>query len=41
MTTTQADPEALKPILRDIGQGPTQGRNRAWTRSLDTPAART
>jgi hypothetical protein len=21
------DPEALKPLLRDIGQGPTQGRN--------------
>ncbi len=27
MTTAQADPEAIKPLLRDLGQGPTQGRS--------------
>ena len=27
MTTTHADPEALKPLLRDLGQGPTRGRS--------------
>ena len=27
MTTTHADPEAIKPLLRDLGQGPTRGRS--------------
>ncbi len=27
MTTAHADPEAIKPLLRDLGQGPTQGRS--------------
>lgn len=29
MTTTHVDPEALKPLLRDLGQGPTRGRSLA------------
>ena len=27
MTTTHVDPEAIKPLLRDLGQGPTRGRS--------------
>ena len=27
MTTTDADPEAIKPLLRDLGQGPGRGRS--------------
>ncbi|MGB2693739.1 MAG: anthranilate phosphoribosyltransferase [Dehalococcoidia bacterium] len=27
MTTARTDPEALKPLLRDLGQGPTRGRS--------------
>ncbi|MEX0785415.1 MAG: anthranilate phosphoribosyltransferase [Dehalococcoidia bacterium] len=27
MASTQPDPEAIKPLLRDIGQGPTRGRS--------------
>ena len=27
MTTTHIDPEAIKPLLRDLGQGPTRGRS--------------
>ncbi len=27
MTTAHADPEAIKPLLRDLGQGPTAGRS--------------
>ena len=27
MTTVHIDPEAIKPLLRDLGQGPTQGRS--------------
>ena len=27
MTTAHVDPEAIKPLLRDLGQGPTRGRS--------------
>jgi anthranilate phosphoribosyltransferase len=27
MTTAHADPEAIKPLLRDLGQGPSRGRS--------------
>lgn len=27
MTTARSDPEAIKPLLRDLGQGPTRGRS--------------
>ena len=27
MTTAHIDPEAIKPLLRDLGQGPTRGRS--------------
>lgn len=27
MTTTSTDPEAMKPLLRDLGQGPSRGRS--------------
>ena len=27
MTTVHVDPEAIKPLLRDLGQGPTRGRS--------------
>ena len=27
MTTLHTDPEAIKPLLRDLGQGPTRGRS--------------
>ena len=27
MTTIHTDPEAIKPLLRDLGQGPTRGRS--------------
>jgi len=27
MTTLHVDPEAIKPLLRDLGQGPTRGRS--------------